>query len=120
MSDLRLVGTGRSADVFEHGADEVLRGYRAPRTEREVAAGRRARASPGNTSERENAPSWPAGRFRVTEDLPCFMRKWEFARRLWIRSIQLLAGCVLISAVLANPFIPHRLQLPAQLRAILR
>ena len=21
---------------------------------------------------RENAPSWPAGRFRVTEDLPCF------------------------------------------------
>src|SRR5919109_2628930 len=26
-------------------------------------------------SRRENAPSWPAGRFRVTEDLPCYEKK---------------------------------------------
>ena len=58
-------------------------------------------------SGRENAPSWPAGRFRVTEDLPVCMRKWEFARRLWIRSIRRHAGCVLISAILPDSFIPH-------------
>jgi aminoglycoside phosphotransferase (APT) family kinase protein len=45
MSDSRLVGTGRSANVFEHGAKEVLRRYRVPRdTEREVAAMEHARA----------------------------------------------------------------------------
>jgi tRNA A-37 threonylcarbamoyl transferase component Bud32 len=39
-----LVGTGRSADVFEHGPGEVLRRYRTPRdTEREVAAMEHAR-----------------------------------------------------------------------------
>jgi aminoglycoside phosphotransferase (APT) family kinase protein len=39
-----MVGTGRSADVFAHGADEVLRRYRSPRdTEREVAAMEHAR-----------------------------------------------------------------------------
>jgi aminoglycoside phosphotransferase (APT) family kinase protein len=42
---MRLVGTGRSADVFEHGPAEVLRRYRSPRdTEREVAAMEHARA----------------------------------------------------------------------------
>jgi aminoglycoside phosphotransferase (APT) family kinase protein len=40
-----LIGTGRSADVFEHGRGEVLRRYREPRdTEREVAAMEAARA----------------------------------------------------------------------------
>lgn len=40
-----LVGTGRSADVFAHGDDQVLRRYRTPRdTEREVAAMEHARA----------------------------------------------------------------------------
>jgi aminoglycoside phosphotransferase (APT) family kinase protein len=34
-----MIGTGRTADVFEHGHGEVLRRYREPReTEREVAA----------------------------------------------------------------------------------
>ncbi len=41
----RLIGTGRSADVFEHGDGEVLRRYREPRdTEREVAVIELARA----------------------------------------------------------------------------
>jgi Ser/Thr protein kinase RdoA (MazF antagonist) len=41
----RLVGKGRSADVFEHGDGRVLRRYRDPRdTEREVAAMEHARA----------------------------------------------------------------------------
>jgi aminoglycoside phosphotransferase (APT) family kinase protein len=41
----RLVGSGRSADVFEHGDGEVLRRYRKPRdTELEVAAMEHARA----------------------------------------------------------------------------
>jgi aminoglycoside phosphotransferase (APT) family kinase protein len=40
-----LIGTGRTADVFEHGEGEVLRRYRKPRdTEREVAAMEHARA----------------------------------------------------------------------------
>jgi aminoglycoside phosphotransferase (APT) family kinase protein len=40
------VGTGRSADVFEHGSGEVMRRYRRPRdTEREVAAMEHARAN---------------------------------------------------------------------------
>jgi aminoglycoside phosphotransferase (APT) family kinase protein len=40
-----VIGTGRSADVFEHGDGEVLRRYRQPRnTEREVAAMEHARA----------------------------------------------------------------------------
>jgi hypothetical protein len=40
-----LIGTGRSADVYAHGAGEVLRRYREPRdTEREVAAMEHARA----------------------------------------------------------------------------
>jgi Ser/Thr protein kinase RdoA (MazF antagonist) len=40
-----LVGTGRNADVFHHGAGRVLRRYRSPRdTEREVAAMEHARA----------------------------------------------------------------------------
>jgi aminoglycoside phosphotransferase (APT) family kinase protein len=44
-SSLRPVGTGRSADVFEHGDGQVLRRYRTPRdTEREVAAMEHARA----------------------------------------------------------------------------
>jgi aminoglycoside phosphotransferase (APT) family kinase protein len=39
-----VVGTGRSADVFEYGPDQVLRRYRAPRdTEREVAGMEHAR-----------------------------------------------------------------------------
>src|SRR5262245_22982252 len=39
------IGTGRSADVFEHGDREVLRRYRQPRdTELEVAAMEHARA----------------------------------------------------------------------------
>jgi aminoglycoside phosphotransferase (APT) family kinase protein len=41
-----LVGTGRTADVYEHGAGEVLRRYRSPRdTDREVAAIEHARAN---------------------------------------------------------------------------
>jgi aminoglycoside phosphotransferase (APT) family kinase protein len=41
----RLIGTGRSADVFEHGDGEVLRRYREPRdTEHEVAVIELARA----------------------------------------------------------------------------
>jgi aminoglycoside phosphotransferase (APT) family kinase protein len=41
----RPLGTGRSADVFEHGPGEVLRRYRRPRdTGREVAAMEHARA----------------------------------------------------------------------------
>jgi aminoglycoside phosphotransferase (APT) family kinase protein len=41
----KLVGAGRSADVFAHGNSEVLRRYREPRdTEREVAAMEHARA----------------------------------------------------------------------------
>jgi aminoglycoside phosphotransferase (APT) family kinase protein len=41
----QLVGTGRSADVFEHGEGKVLRRYRAARdTEREVAAMEHARS----------------------------------------------------------------------------
>jgi aminoglycoside phosphotransferase (APT) family kinase protein len=41
----RLVGIGRSAEVYEHGAGQVLRRYREPRdTEREVAAMEHARA----------------------------------------------------------------------------
>jgi aminoglycoside phosphotransferase (APT) family kinase protein len=40
-----MIGTGRTADVFEHGDGEVLRRYRAPRdTEREVAAMQHARS----------------------------------------------------------------------------
>ena len=40
-----LVGTGRSADVFEHGPGDVLRRYRTPRdTAAEVAAMEHARA----------------------------------------------------------------------------
>ena len=39
-----LIGAGRSADVYEYGADEVLRRYRQPRdTEREVAGMEHAR-----------------------------------------------------------------------------
>ena len=39
-----LLGTGRTADVYEHGPGEVLRRYRQPRdTEREVAAMEHAR-----------------------------------------------------------------------------
>ena len=39
MAEARLIGTGRSADVFEHGPGEVLRRYREGRdTELEVAA----------------------------------------------------------------------------------
>jgi Ser/Thr protein kinase RdoA (MazF antagonist) len=42
---LDILGTGRTADVFEHGAGEVLRRYRTARdTEREVAAMEHARA----------------------------------------------------------------------------
>jgi Ser/Thr protein kinase RdoA (MazF antagonist) len=42
---LEIIGTGRSADVFAHGAGEVLRRYREPHdTEREVAAMEHARA----------------------------------------------------------------------------
>ncbi len=42
---LEILGTGRSADVFEHGAGEVLRRYREPHdTQREVAAMEHARA----------------------------------------------------------------------------
>lgn len=42
---MKLVGTGRTADVYEHGASQVLRQYRKPRdTEREVAAMEHARA----------------------------------------------------------------------------
>lgn len=41
----KVIGTGRSADVFEHGPHEVLRRYREPRdTAREVAAMEHARA----------------------------------------------------------------------------
>jgi aminoglycoside phosphotransferase (APT) family kinase protein len=40
-----LIGTGRSADVFEHGPGEVLRRYRKPRdTDLEVAAMEHARS----------------------------------------------------------------------------
>jgi aminoglycoside phosphotransferase (APT) family kinase protein len=40
-----VLGTGRTADVFEHGDGEVLRRYRAPRdTEREVAGMQHARS----------------------------------------------------------------------------
>jgi aminoglycoside phosphotransferase (APT) family kinase protein len=40
-----MIGTGRTADVFEHGDGEVLRRYRSARdTEREVAAMEYARA----------------------------------------------------------------------------
>jgi Ser/Thr protein kinase RdoA (MazF antagonist) len=40
-----LIGSGRSADVYAHGDDEVLRRYRAPRdTEREAAAMEHARS----------------------------------------------------------------------------
>jgi aminoglycoside phosphotransferase (APT) family kinase protein len=40
-----MIGTGRSADVYEHGEGEVLRRYRRPRdTEREVAVMELARA----------------------------------------------------------------------------
>jgi aminoglycoside phosphotransferase (APT) family kinase protein len=40
-----LIGSGRSADVFEHGDQEVLRRYRSPRdTAHEVAAMEHARA----------------------------------------------------------------------------
>jgi aminoglycoside phosphotransferase (APT) family kinase protein len=40
----KLVGSGRSADVYQHGDREVLRRYRSPRdTEREVAAMEHAR-----------------------------------------------------------------------------
>src|SRR3954468_6555971 len=40
-----MIGTGRTADVFEHGPGEVLRRYREPRdTEREVTAMEFARA----------------------------------------------------------------------------
>ena len=40
----KLVGQGRTADVYEHGVEQVLRRYRAPRdTEREVAAMEHAR-----------------------------------------------------------------------------
>jgi Ser/Thr protein kinase RdoA (MazF antagonist) len=40
-----MLGTGRTADVFEHGSGEVLRRYRKPRdTEREVAAMDHARS----------------------------------------------------------------------------
>ena len=43
---MRLVGTGRTADVFEYGREEVLRRYRVPRdTKREVAAMELARAN---------------------------------------------------------------------------
>jgi Phosphotransferase enzyme family len=39
-----LIGSGRSADVYEYGSDEVLRRYREPRdTEREVAGMEHAR-----------------------------------------------------------------------------
>jgi aminoglycoside phosphotransferase (APT) family kinase protein len=42
--DLKQIGTGRSADVFEHGRHEVLRRYRTPRdTGLEVAAMEHAR-----------------------------------------------------------------------------
>jgi Ser/Thr protein kinase RdoA (MazF antagonist) len=42
---LDVVGTGRTADVFEHDAGQVLRRYREPRdTRREVAAMEHARA----------------------------------------------------------------------------
>jgi Ser/Thr protein kinase RdoA (MazF antagonist) len=42
--ELKVVGTGRTADVFEHGPGKVLRRYRAPRdTQREVAAMEHAR-----------------------------------------------------------------------------
>jgi aminoglycoside phosphotransferase (APT) family kinase protein len=41
----KIIGTGRSADVFEHGPHEVLRRYRSPRdTAREVAAMEHARS----------------------------------------------------------------------------
>jgi aminoglycoside phosphotransferase (APT) family kinase protein len=45
MGVSRLVGMGRSAEVYEHGSGQVLRRYREPRdTEREVAAMEHARA----------------------------------------------------------------------------
>jgi aminoglycoside phosphotransferase (APT) family kinase protein len=42
---MSMIGTGRSADVYEHGEGEILRRYRRPRdTEREVAVMELARA----------------------------------------------------------------------------
>jgi Ser/Thr protein kinase RdoA (MazF antagonist) len=75
-----LVGTGRSADVFEHGAGEVLRRYREPRdTQREVAAMEHARAH-----------GYPVPAARVLSDTDIVMERVhghtmldDLARRPW-------------------------------------
>ena len=75
-----LVGTGRTADVFEHGAGEVLRRYRAPRdTEREVAAMEHARGH-----------GYPVPAARALSDTDIVMERVEgptmlddLARRPW-------------------------------------
>ena len=77
---LEIVGTGRTADVFEHGAGEVLRRYRDPRdTEREVAAMEHARVH-----------GYPVPAARALSDTEIVMERIEgptmlddLARRPW-------------------------------------
>jgi aminoglycoside phosphotransferase (APT) family kinase protein len=64
---LKLFGTGRSADVFEHGPHEVLRRYREPRdTAREVAAMAHARSH-----------GYPAPVARAVSDTDIVMERLE-------------------------------------------
>jgi Ser/Thr protein kinase RdoA (MazF antagonist) len=78
-----LVGSGRSADVFEHGAGEVLRRYRRPRdTEREVAAMQHARSH-----------GFPAPAARALNDTEIVMERLsgptmldDLGRRPWLIS----------------------------------
>jgi aminoglycoside phosphotransferase (APT) family kinase protein len=77
---LDILGTGRSADVFEHGAGEVLRRYREPHdTQREVAAMEHARAH-----------GYPVPAARVLSDTDIVMERVQghtmlddLARRPW-------------------------------------
>jgi hypothetical protein len=59
-----------------------------PGTREPTRGALKERSSLKKGSLRENTPSWPAGCFRVTEDLPRFYVCERLARRLWIRSIQ--------------------------------
>jgi aminoglycoside phosphotransferase (APT) family kinase protein len=75
-----LLGTGRAADVYEHGSREVLRRYRTPRdTAREVAAMELARSR-----------GYPVPAARVVNDTDIVMQRIDgptmlndLARRPW-------------------------------------
>ena len=99
---MHLVGTGRSADVFAHGAGEVLRRYREPHdTQREVA-----------TMEHARAHGYPVPAARVLSDTDIVMERVEgptmmqsVSRRPWGRffSMAVSPPSTSIALRLANP-----------------